>query len=93
MSTKHTVKSGDTLSEIAQRYNTTVGAIRDANPDLIKNVNLIRVGWVLTIPTGDGDKKPTTTTTTTKTDFEKLLKEALDDIGCLASVKKLLSLL
>lgn len=89
MATKHTVKSGDTLSDIAARYKTTVGAIRDANSDLIKNVNIIRVGWVLTIPTGEPEK----TTTQSKTDFEKLLKEVLDDIGCLPSVKKLLSLL
>lgn len=89
MATKHTVKSGETLSEIALRYNTTIGAIRDANKDLVKNVNLIRVGWVLTIPTDDVTPSPTVT----DSDLKKLLNEALNDIGCLASVKKLLSLL
>lgn len=89
MATKHTVKSGETLSEIALRYNTTIGAIRDANKDLVKNVNLIRVGWVLTIPTDD----VTSTPIVTDSDLKKLLNEALNDIGCLASVKKLMSVL
>lgn len=36
------VKSGDTLSEIAQKYNTTVAKIQKDNN--IKNVNMIHVG-------------------------------------------------
>lgn len=89
MATKHTVKSGETLSAIALRYGTTVGAIRDANKDLIKNVNIIRVGWVLSIP-ANPETKPSTAP---NGDLKALLNEALNDIGCLASVKKLLSLL
>lgn len=46
--TKYTVKSGDTLYSIAQKYNTTVNHIREANN--INNVNLIRVGQVLQLP-------------------------------------------
>ncbi len=44
----YTVVAGDTLSAIALRFNTTVAAIASANN--IANVNLIRVGQVLTIP-------------------------------------------
>lgn len=43
----YTVKSGDTLSEIAQKYGTTVNAI--ANKNGIKDVNKIYVGQVLKI--------------------------------------------
>ena len=45
---KYKVKKGDTLSEIALRYHTTVDALAKANG--IKNVNLIRIGQVLKIP-------------------------------------------
>lgn len=41
----YTVKSGDTLSRIAKKYDTTVSAIQKLNPTLIKNVNLILTGW------------------------------------------------
>jgi N-acetylmuramoyl-L-alanine amidase len=44
----YTVKSGDNLSSIAQRYGTTVATLVKANG--IKNANLIRVGQKLTIP-------------------------------------------
>lgn len=43
----YTVKSGDTLSEIAQRYGTTAKAIAKINN--IANINLIYVGQVLKI--------------------------------------------
>ena len=39
----HTVKSGDTLSQIAKRKGTTLKALLAANPS-IKNANAIRVG-------------------------------------------------
>lgn len=54
-SVSYTVRSGDTLAKIASLYKTTVQAIATANK--ITDVNSIRVGQVLTIPTG------TTTTT------------------------------
>lgn len=43
--TIYTVKSGDTLSKIANTYGTTVDALVEINA--IKNKNLIRVGQVL----------------------------------------------
>ena len=48
-SRRYVVKRGDTLSEIALNYGTTVNAIVTANN--IKNPNLIYVGQVLQIPT------------------------------------------
>lgn len=50
MMKKHVVIPGDTLSKIARRFNTTVSAIAEANPTLIKDPDNIRVGWVLIIP-------------------------------------------
>lgn len=48
----YTVAPGDTLYRIAVRYNTTVAALARLNG--IVNVNLIRVGQVLSVP-GVGD--------------------------------------
>lgn len=45
----YTVKRGDTLSGIAKRYGTSVSAIQKLNPSLIKNVNLIQVGWMIRV--------------------------------------------
>ncbi len=50
--TVHIVVSGDTLSEIAARYGTTVGAIKIANG---LSGDLIRVGDELKIPAVGGD--------------------------------------
>lgn len=44
----YTVKSGDTLSKIAQKHNTTVAAIAKLNN--IRNINIISVGQKLEIP-------------------------------------------
>ncbi len=43
------IQSGDTLSRLAQRYNTSVGALMKANPQ-IKNADLIYAGRTLNIP-------------------------------------------
>jgi LysM repeat protein len=43
------IKSGDTLSSIAQRYHTSVGALMKGNSQ-IKNANLIKAGAKLNIP-------------------------------------------
>ena len=44
----YTVKKGDTLNSIAQKYNTTVSKLMSLNPS-IKNANLISVGQVLVV--------------------------------------------
>ena len=46
----YTVQKGDTLRAIAKKYGCTVDEIVEANSELIKNPNLIRVGWELKIP-------------------------------------------
>ena len=43
------VAYGDTLSEIAMRFNTTCEAIKALNPKLIKDINKIRVDWVIRV--------------------------------------------
>lgn len=50
----HTIQSGETASGIAQRYNITLSQLRDANPN-ITNLDRIRAGDVLTIPSGDNE--------------------------------------
>jgi GH25 family lysozyme M1 (1,4-beta-N-acetylmuramidase) len=45
----YTVRSGDTLSAIAARYGTSVSAIQKMNASLIRNVNLIQVGWKIRV--------------------------------------------
>lgn len=60
MATTYTVQSGDTLTSIAKKYNTTVNAIVALNPDKIKNPNYICTGWVIVVA-GDAAKVPATT--------------------------------
>ncbi|MFB1480641.1 LysM peptidoglycan-binding domain-containing protein [Corallococcus sp. RDP092CA] len=54
----YTVRSGDTLSGIAGRHGTTVGALAQANH--IANPNKIYVGQKLTIPGAGGGSAPVT---------------------------------
>ncbi len=49
---KHTVVAGNTLSGLANRYNTTIQSIMKLNT-FIKDKNLIVKGWVLTIHAND----------------------------------------
>ena len=60
MATTYTVQSGDNLTSIAKKYNTTVNAIVALNPDKIKNPNYICTGWVIVVA-GDAAKTPATT--------------------------------
>ena len=46
--TTHTVADGDTLSGIAEQYDTTVEALLAANPELSEN---LQIGAVIRIPT------------------------------------------
>lgn len=48
----YTVQKGDTLWAISRKYGCTVADIVAANSGLIKNPNLILVGWQLQIPQG-----------------------------------------
>jgi murein DD-endopeptidase MepM/ murein hydrolase activator NlpD len=48
----HTVREGETLSDIAARNHTTVRALAEANG--IGNANRITIGQVLVIPSGGG---------------------------------------
>ncbi len=49
---RHMVAKGDTLEGLAEKYRTTVKSIVMLNP-VIRNRDLIRVGWVLTILCND----------------------------------------
>lgn len=54
----YTVRSGDTLSGIAQKFGVSLQALRDANPQ-INDPSLIYVGQLLTIPQGgNGNNQP-----------------------------------
>ncbi len=54
----YTIKSGDTLYLLAQRYNTTVDAIMKLNPGI--NPNNLQIGQKICIP-GSGTTPPPTT--------------------------------
>lgn len=92
---KYTVKKGDSLSAIAAKYKTTVSAIQKANPDKIKNVNVIQIGWVLNIPVTNSSKPATTTAKPAKdyTAIGKQYETALNDVQNLPSVKKLMEMM
>lgn len=65
----YTIKSGDTLSGIAKKYNTDVSTLMSLNPT-IKNANLIYAGNSLNLPTANKTttaSNPTTATTQSTT--------------------------
>ena len=76
----YTVKKGDTLSAIAKKFNTTVGALVALNG--IKDPNRIEVGQVLRITS----KAPSA-------DAVKIINECVADIQALPSFNKLLELI
>lgn len=53
MSQEYTIKQGDTLSELAEAFNTDVSTLQELNSDRIKNIDTIRVGNTLSVPTPD----------------------------------------
>jgi LysM repeat protein len=57
---RHVVMAGETLTSIALRYGTTVGALATANG--LNNADYVYVGQVLNVPGGsrapEGDKEP-----------------------------------
>ena len=80
----YTVKKGDTLSSIAQKFKTTVPAIQRLNPDKIKNPNMIATGWVLKVPD---------TKTTYYTALGKAVEKCVADIEKLPSFNEVIKLL
>lgn len=52
----HTIRSGDTLWLLSQRYSTTISAIMAANPDL--KPNNLTVGKTICIPAGRAPRPP-----------------------------------
>ncbi|MGX7073077.1 aggregation-promoting factor [Falseniella ignava] len=65
--TTYTVKSGDTLSEIAEKYNTTVEKLAEKNK--IENIHLIFVDQVLVIE-GTAPSTATATAAASATTYE-----------------------
>lgn len=47
--TNHAVMPGETLGQIASRYNSTVAQLRQLNP-FITNADNVKVGWNLSVP-------------------------------------------
>lgn len=80
------IKSGDTLSKIASKFGTTVTAIQRANPTIIKNVNVIKAGVTIQIPTSETNSEKYSELVTT-------LKKCIADIENLDSFKRLEKLL
>lgn len=80
----YTVKRGDTLSEIARKHGVSIASLKQANADLIKNINIIEVGWKLIIPASD--QQPTTAKPPKDCEaIVKQLEKVLDDIEKLSS--------
>lgn len=50
-STEYVVKEGDSLSKIGKNHGVSWEAIFEANREIVKNPDLIQVGWKLKIPT------------------------------------------
>lgn len=79
----HIVKSGETLSRIANRYNVTLRNIQKANPS-ITDVNKINIGQKISIPIE---------TATNYYDLGKQVEKCLNDIEKLDSFKMLKAML
>lgn len=93
MAKTYTVKSGDTLSAIAKANGTTVHAIMTLNP-FVKDKNVIRVGWVLTLP--GSPVTPVTPPEASEPDYQaigKQVSKVLSDIRNLDSFEKLMELM
>lgn len=71
----YVVKSGDTLSEIAKKYGTTVTTLVSLNN--IKNANIINVGQKITLPSNTKVNTTTSKVTSNKKSNEEIAKEVL----------------
>jgi LysM repeat protein len=63
--TKYTVRLGDTLADIADRYNTTIEKIQQFNN--LNDSDVIQAGQMLLIPVAGSTPNPTTTPKPTET--------------------------
>lgn len=84
----YTIKAGDTLSKIANKYGCTVAEIKAKN-SIIKDVNKIQAGWTIEIPT----KQTVITYTKDYASIGKQLEICLKEIEKLDSVKKLMGMM
>lgn len=78
----HRVKKGETLTAIANKYGVPLASILKANSAVIRDPNIIQVGWEIKIPT------PSTGET-----FQQVFNRVLKDIEDLPSFKKFMELL
>ncbi|RYD06330.1 hypothetical protein N752_05400 [Desulforamulus aquiferis] len=63
---QYTIRTGDTLFLVAERFNTTVEEILRLNPN-VTNPNIIFVGQVITVPDRPGTTPSPPATTPTPT--------------------------
>lgn len=77
----HVVQRGDNLITLAEKYGVSVRDIQKANSDRIKDVNIIRIGWELIIPTPSDES------------FQQLFQQAVEKVAELPEVKKLMRFL
>jgi membrane-bound lytic murein transglycosylase D len=55
---RHRVRSGETLSEIAANYSTSMRAIMDVKANRLRNPNRLQIGQYLLVPVAPGSVKP-----------------------------------
>lgn len=92
---KHIVVYGDTLTSISKKYGVSIETIMKANP-IIKDKNLIKVGWVLSIPSEVVSNPSETNSKPSEKDYEaigKQVEKCMEDIEKLDSFKKLSEML
>ncbi|AZC57243.1 MULTISPECIES: LysM peptidoglycan-binding domain-containing protein [Pseudomonas] len=85
--TNHLVKPGETLSQIASRYNATVAQLRQLNP-FISNPGNIKAGWNLSVPKSAqapaaGAPAKSTASATTSSAAEPAPAKAAPDSACI----------
>lgn len=79
----YTVKSGDTLSGIANSHSTSVSALTSLNK--LSNPNKIYVGQVLKLKAASTASKPTTTTSTTSSSSASYTVKSGDTLSAIAN--------
>lgn len=94
MAKTYVVKSGDTLSNIALLNSTTVEKLMKLNPH-IKNKNLIKPGWVITLP-GNPSEGSEPVSKPSEPDYSSLwtlVEEIITDISNLPKFKQLMEMI